>query len=195
MSPEHELPQPISETISRVVPEGEVRMAAASDIAEDGSYGERWIALAGERLLVISPNGGEPTVGLDLPVKDISEISIDNLVGGSMLQAVVEGRKVDLLPYTSALTNRFARFRTQLDAVVKEKPVPDIPEETHICPTCGLNLGEVTRVCPRCLRKGVVLRRLLGYARSLPVAVGRDRGAHAGEHRARCSSLRTCTGC
>jgi len=160
-----DLPEWITQTLAQHVPDAEVRFAVATDLAEDGSFGERWVALAGDRLLVISPNGGAPEVQVNLPVGDVSEVAIDNLIGGGMLQAVVDGgRKVDLLPYTSALSARFARFRSQVDAIVHDKPVPEIPEEVHYCPTCGLLLGELTRVCPRCLRRGAVLRRLLGYA-------------------------------
>jgi len=186
----HEIPDWIAEAVSRVAPEAQVRLAAATDLAEDGNFGERWVALvrpstaaepSGEsgdgavegRLLVISPDGNPASpsgagaaVRIDLPLKEISEVSIENLVGGGMLQATVDGRKLDLLPYTSALTHRFARFRTQLEAVVKDKPIPEVAEETHYCPSCGLLLGELTRVCPRCLHRGAVLRRLLSYAHS-----------------------------
>ena len=160
----YDLPEWMTEAVARVAPDAEVRLAAATDLGEDGNFGERWVALAGDRLLVVSSDGGEAAVQVDLPVKEISEISIESLIGGGMLQAVLDGRKVDLLPYTSALTNRFARLRTQLDAVVKDKPIPTEEEETHVCPSCGMALGELTRVCPRCLRKGAVLRRLLSRA-------------------------------
>jgi ATP-binding cassette subfamily B protein len=159
-----DLPEWVTTAVARVAPDAEVRLATASDLAEDGTFGERWVALVGERVLVLSPNGGDPEVQVDLPIKEISEVSIESLVGGGMLQAVLDGRKVDLLPYTSALTNRFARLRGQLDAIVKDKPLPVTEEEAHLCPSCGMPLGELTRVCPRCLRKGAVLRRLLGRA-------------------------------
>ena len=170
----------MTEAVARVAPEAEVRLAAATDLDEDGNFGERWVALAGDHLLVVSPDGRDPSTSLragpsaspragasvqvDLPVKEISEVSIENLIGGGMLQAVLDGRKVDLVPYTSALTSRFGRLRTQLDAVVKDKPIPTEEEETHVCPSCGMALGELTRVCPRCLHRGAVLRRLLSRA-------------------------------
>ena len=161
MAVAHELP----DAIRRAVGDAEVRVAAASDLGSDGRFGERWIVLAGERVLVCAPDGGDARVAVDLPLKDISEVQVENLVGGAMLQALVNGHKVDLLSYTNALAKRFGRVRGQLDAAAKGKPLPDEPERLTRCPTCGLVLGEETQVCPRCVRKGAVLRRLLGYAR------------------------------
>ncbi len=156
----------IAEALAHHAPEAEVRLSLATDIASDGSFGERCVALCGDRLLVVAPNGGEAELQLELPIKEVKEVAIDNLVGGGMLQAVLEnGCRIDLLPYTSALSTRAARFRTQLEAMVQDKPVPALQDEIHRCEKCGLVLGELTRVCPRCLRRGATLRRLLSYAR------------------------------
>jgi ATP-binding cassette subfamily B protein len=159
------LPEPVREALRRAQCEDDIRIAADSDLAADGNYGERWLAATDSRVMVVSEDGnGGMAVDVDLPLKEITALEIENLVGAAALCAVVEGRRVDLVRFTSGLSKRFARIRTQLDALREGKPVPEIPEEQHICPTCGLVLGEETRVCPRCLRKGVVVRRLLGYA-------------------------------
>jgi len=159
------LPEVIRKAVARAAPDAEIRVAAASDLGADGRYGERWLVLAGDRVLVLAPDGAEATTRVDLPLKDISEVVVDNLVGGGMLQAVVGGYKLDLLSYTNALSERFGRVRGQLDAAAKDKPIPDQPERQRRCPMCGLVLGVETKVCPRCVRKGAVLRRLLQYAR------------------------------
>jgi ATP-binding cassette, subfamily B, bacterial len=160
------LPEPVRAALQRARCEGAVCIAAASDLAADGRYGERWLTVTADRVMVLSP--GETAafdVSLDLSVKDIKGVEVENLIGGAALRATVDGRKIDLIRFSSALSKRFGRVRTQLDALVQEKPIPDVPEEEHICPTCGLALGEDTRVCPRCLRRSVTMRRLLGYAR------------------------------
>ena len=160
-----EVPEEIRQAAAALAPEAELRLAAASDLGADGRYGERWLVLAGERLLVLAPAGTQPRVLVDLPLKEISEVQVENLVGGAMLQAVVDGRKLDVISYSNALAKRFGRVRGQLDAVAKGKPIPEAVEQPDRCPVCGLVLGENTRACPRCMRKGAVLRRLLQYAR------------------------------
>jgi len=159
------LPDAVLKAIRDLTPGGEIRLAAASDLARDGRYGERWIVLAGERVLVCGRDGAQVEVEVDLLLKEIGELQVENLIGGGMLQAVVNGHKVDLVSFTNALAKRFGRIRGQLDAAAKGKPIPEEAEKPNRCPTCGLLIGEETRVCPRCVRKGAVLRRLLGYAR------------------------------
>ncbi len=164
-TPVVELPPPVREALQRAQGEGDVCIAAASDLGEDGHYGESWLAGTDSRVMVVSGDGdGKLEVRVDLPLKDITALEIENLVGAAALCAVIEGRRVDLVRFTSGLSKRFARVRTQLDALRQDKPVPEVPEEHEVCPTCGLVLGEDTRVCPRCLRKGAVLMRLLSYA-------------------------------
>ena len=160
-----ELPDGVRQAVARAAPGSEIRIAAASDLAADRRFGERWFVLAGERVLVLAPNGSDAEVTVDLPLSDIKEAECEVLVGGGMLQAVIKGRKVDLLPYTNALAERFGTVRGQLDAAAKGKPIPPAREKRNRCPSCGLILGEETRACPRCVRKGAVLRRLLSYAR------------------------------
>jgi ATP-binding cassette subfamily B protein len=165
-TPSVPVPEPVQEALRRAQCDDDVRIAASSDLAADGNYGERWLAVTDSRVMVVSKDGnGGMEVDIDLPLKEITALEIENLVGAAALCAVVEGRRVDLVRFTSGLSKRFARTRTQLDALREGKPVPEIPEEQHVCPTCGLVLGEETRVCPRCLKKSAVLMRLLGYAR------------------------------
>ena len=159
-----ELPDAIRQLVARAAPDAEIRIAAASDLGPDLRFGERWLVLAGERVLVCAPDGAQTRVLVDLPIKDVSEAQTEALVGGGMLQAVVNGHKVDLISFTNALSERFGRVRGQLDAAAKGKPIPEEPERQTRCPSCGLILGEETRACPRCMRKGAVLRRLLSYA-------------------------------
>lgn len=158
-------PDTIQRLVFQAVPDSEIRICVASDLDADGRFGERWLVVAGDRVLVCAPDGRSARLSVSLPLKDISEVEIESLVGGGMLQAVVDGRRVDLLSYTNALTKRFGRVRMQLDAAAKGKPIPSGPEEENRCPKCGLALGEETRACPRCVHKTAVLRRLLGYAR------------------------------
>ena len=159
------LPEAVLNTIAKIAPGAEIKLSETSDLGPGNLFGERWIALAGEQLIVCEPDGVAPRVTIALPLKDISDIQIENLVGNSVLQAVVKGRALDLIPFTNALAARFGRLRGQLDAMVKGKPVPEMPIKENRCPICGLMLRENTRVCPRCMRKGATFLRLLRYAR------------------------------
>jgi ATP-binding cassette subfamily B protein len=155
----------VQRLIGEKSPGAEAQVTARSDLAPDGKFGEQWLALAGDRVLVCAPDGVEATLLVELPLADISEVEIENLVGGAVLRAVLKDHKVDLIAFTNAQADEFGRVRSQLDAAAKGKPIPQPEVKPKRCPTCGLVLGEDTRVCPRCSRRGATLRRLLGYAR------------------------------
>jgi len=158
-----QLPEDVQRLVEGVCPEAEVRLAACGDLALDGSYGEQWVVLASERVLVCTCDDGRSELRVNLPLADISKVEVESLVGGAALRAVVDGIRVDLLSFSHALSDRFGRVRSQLEAAAKGKPVPEHEEKANYCLTCGLVLGEHTRVCPRCLRRSAVLRRLLAY--------------------------------
>ncbi len=166
MTEEVQIPEDVRRAVDGVHPGADIRVLGFSDLDSAGSFGERWIALAGENVVVFSSNGTGAELLVDLPLKDISKVEVDQLVGGAALRAVVDGEvRVDLLSFSNALAEHFGRVRAQLDAAAKGKPIPDVEERTKYCPTCGLVLGEHTRVCPRCLRRGATLRRLMAYAK------------------------------
>ncbi|MBN1459847.1 MAG: ABC transporter ATP-binding protein [Armatimonadetes bacterium] len=159
------IPEDVHRAVEAVSPGADVRVLAFSDLSPDGTFGEQFLALADERLLVFDCNGKTPELRSDLPLSRVSKVEIETLVGGAALRAVVDGYRVDLVSFSHAMADSFGRVRIQLDALIEGKPLPEVEDRTKRCPTCGLFLGEYTRVCPRCLRKGATLRRLLGYAK------------------------------
>jgi len=164
MAEPNHIPEDVRRAVDSVAPGADVQLLAFSDLDEHGEFGEQWIALADKRVLVFSSNGEAPQLKVDLSVEDISKVGIETLVGGAVLRAVVHGFWTDLISFSHAMSETFGRVRSQLDAAAKGKPIPEHEERRKDCPTCGLILGEYTRVCPRCLRRGATLRRLLGYA-------------------------------
>ena len=57
------IPEDVQQAVDRIQPGAQVHLLAFSDLAPDGSFGEQWIALAGERVLVFSSNG-EPSIAV-----------------------------------------------------------------------------------------------------------------------------------
>jgi ATP-binding cassette subfamily B protein len=165
MAPSNHIPEDVRQAVGGVRPGADIRLVAFSDLAPDGSFGEQFLALADDRLLVFSSDGGSPALLKDLPLADVSKVEIETLVGGAALRAVVNGHREDLLSFSHAMSDAFGRVRIQLDALIEGKPLPEVEERAKRCATCGLFLGEYTRVCPRCLRKGATLRRLLGFTK------------------------------
>jgi hypothetical protein len=57
-------------------------ISAATNLTCDGCFGEEWLVITGERLLVFAPNGGTPEARLDIRLADIKAPRADALVGG-----------------------------------------------------------------------------------------------------------------
>jgi len=166
MAESNHIPEDVREAVDGVRPGADIRLLAFSDLTPERSFGEQFLALADDRLLVFSSDGKIPELLKDLPFSDVSRVEIETLVGGAVLRAVVNGRREDLLSFSHAMADAFGRVRIQLDALIEGKPLPEVEDRAKRCATCGLFLGEYTRVCPRCLRRGATLRRLLGYTRA-----------------------------
>ena len=154
----------------------ELSIAASADLTLRGEFGESWLAISREKLLVFEMNGAEPEPLVKIDLKDIHKTHVDSLVGGSALVASVNGTTMELVRYTNALQGKFARIARFLGEVAeyhrqkengeseKDFPQPeDSPDDERTCPNCELPLLSGTKVCPACVSKGQAIIRLLGY--------------------------------
>ncbi|MBC8077849.1 MAG: ABC transporter ATP-binding protein [Chloroflexales bacterium] len=152
-------------------------IAATSDLTRAGAFGEEWLVVTDERLLVYEPNGGAPHARHDLALADIRAPKADSLVGGGALRVTVGDTTLDLVRYTNARQRTFARVAKYLEDVVGyhaalakgDSPAAPVlerdDEERKRCTTCNLLLPDGSNVCPACMNKGRVLLRLSTYLR------------------------------
>lgn len=174
----------------RVAPEMEPRLkpllqdgeqavfSVIGDIARDGSYGDRCFVVTDKRLLILdcgpeAAAGAEPSVNghVEVDLDKLGELQTEPLVGSGVLVATVEGRRVELLQYTNSRAADFVKATKAINELVKdEKPisVEALREGTDEkrCKTCGRVLPVWSDVCPRCVDRRKVLRRIVAY--SLP---------------------------
>ncbi|KPJ62132.1 hypothetical protein AMK68_05295 [candidate division KD3-62 bacterium DG_56] len=164
MPPAETLPDSIRHRLNELgIEDAKIDWSIAGDLTADGDLGERWLVLADGRLLVISPADSRPAV--DLSLSRITRVTAESLVGCGALEATVDGRTVEVIRYTNAVAADFTRAARRLEALVKqESPPKEAPDETRRrCPRCRRRLEQGTNVCPACLSKAQVLRRLWPY--------------------------------
>jgi ATP-binding cassette subfamily B protein len=152
--------------------------AVEADLTAEGTYGTEWMVVTRDTLRVYEPNGAGPKMRLDVPLKELKSPQTESLVGGSALQAVVDGKPVEIIRYSNGKQVSFSRIAKYLDDVakheekvakgeeVKEEPKfdEDVAEPKR-CPKCNLLLPDGSKVCPACMSKGRVLLRLFDYLR------------------------------
>jgi ATP-binding cassette subfamily B protein len=152
-----------------LAPEETVLLSVATDIDDERRYGDKWLVMTPQRLLVFSPNGdGTSHLSTEVPVKPIESARAENLVGNGSFEVRYDGRTVELLRYSSSLAKKFAAVARAVEKVAKEEKMPSAEElvdpSVLVCKTCGQVLPEWSDgICPRCMRRSQTLVRLLRY--------------------------------
>ena len=88
--------------------EGPVRLCAEADLRPDGSLGEEWLVVTDAHLLVFSRNGAGIEQRASVPLAEISEPKVENLVGGGAFAVTRNEKPLELLRFTNRRTPGFA---------------------------------------------------------------------------------------
>lgn len=100
------------------------------------------------------------------PLTSIGKPRLINQVIGGMLVVELDGEETWLCRFSGTRMRQMRRFTDQLEQLLdphKKAPPPE-REEEEFCPKCGMPYPERGRaVCPRCMEKGMVMRRILSY--------------------------------
>lgn len=176
---EDRVPEPAVGAVAAHMAENErVIFALRGDVAADGSYGDRVLVATDRQLLVVDlpPSGDgatEPSGNgvLAVPLASVNEVKAEPQVGSGLLVATVDGNRVELLQYTNTLAADFTRAAKAVTDFVKDhKPVSleklQATSDRKRCEKCGRVLPTWSDVCPKCIDRRKVIRRIVGY--SLP---------------------------
>ena len=142
----------------------DVLLSVDNDITFEGDYAERWVVVTKDEVMMLKESNGDVSAGRRFRMSDIESARTDPRVGSGFLQVQVNGNWAEVARYSNAraiwferIATKIKRFKETGEIVITE----DDEKETNRCPTCGLLLGSSTDVCPRCVNKHRVFRRLL----------------------------------
>ena len=143
-------------------PEEQAHIQVATDLIGDGSFGEQWLVVTDERLLVIPAEGADGVV--EVPLKVITEARIEELVGAGRLEVEHGKSEPTYLYYSNSLSPKFAEVAEAIKQLTKgEAPTLPTEMERSRCETCGRLLPEKDGVCLACLKTWDTLKRILSY--------------------------------
>jgi ATP-binding cassette subfamily B protein len=159
------LPESVESAFRKISEDAEIQVSIAGDIGDDGRFGEQWLLATPDDVMVFSPDGDEALLRKKLPLKDLSGVKTQSLIGSSALEATTSsGGLVELLRYSNVHSAKFAAAAKWLDQKAKgEEPSPVTEKGPTRCPKCGMLLPESSKVCPRCVQRGKVIIRLVKY--------------------------------
>lgn len=148
---------------------GDLVAALASDLTPEGTFGEQWLIIDGQLLQVISREGGGARLLFRFELDKLEDAQIEPCVGNGLLKVTQGEHSQILIHFSNELTDRFAlaahylRQRRDLGA---EAPPPDFSSDGQRCLSCGKRLLDPSlKVCPNCIKRGQVMRRLLLLAK------------------------------
>jgi ATP-binding cassette subfamily B protein len=156
-------------------------VALAADMSVEGSYGEQWLLIDDRFLYVASraqaddPTGPqEPRLNFRFALDKIEDAQIEPCVGAALLKIKtcdngLTSHETILLHFSNELTERFALVAHYLRQRAKEGRAalaPDFSSDGQRCLSCGKRLLDPSlKVCPNCIKRGQVMRRLFMMAK------------------------------
>ena len=157
------LPPEVDTKLQNIKPSEEhAHIQVATDLIDDGSFGEKWLVVTDERLLVIPTEGADGVV--EVPLKVITEARIEELVGAGRLEVEHGKGEPTYLYYSNSLSPKFAEVAEAIKQLTKgEAPTLPTEMERSRCETCGRLLPEKDGVCLACLKTWDTLKRILSY--------------------------------
>lgn len=149
-----------------LVPESEeTRFITQGDLTSSGRLGASALVVTDQAAhrFEKTPLGEETTSTYELG--ELSNPRIETLVDASALVADYRGKPVELLRGSAKKGLHLAGAEKRLKALLEGKPVPDVADETRLCPKCGRPLPEDSDICIGCISKGKTLLRLFQYTK------------------------------
>jgi len=154
----------------RLETDAEPEVFALADISPSGRFGQTWVALLDDHLLVADLNQqGGPQVRLTRLEPGV-ELEILEGVGGSRFRVIVDGKLAEELRFSRRQAKRFSRLlhagRSRISGKADSAPADGAsaaPGEEKVCGKCGRLIPDWADACPRCLQKRRILWRLLAF--------------------------------
>ena len=147
----------------------QVEVAIPSDIDEKGRFSQEWLVVAAGQVWVFGRNGHGTMPLRSVPLSQIEGTETRAQVSNVALEVKVGGRPIPLLRYSNSVAGRFARAAKVIEELsqghaIDVSQIDDDYDQRH-CHSCGRVLLDGSTICPRCLKKGRILRRLFLMAR------------------------------
>ena len=80
------LPESVRSELRRLTGGDDAQLAVSTDIDGGGRFGERWLVATREQAYVFLPKGDKAELLLAVPLKDISDVNAEFLVGSGVLE-------------------------------------------------------------------------------------------------------------
>ncbi len=70
-----------------VAVDGPIQASVTADLLPDGRFGSEWLVVTSDRVRVYTEDAQEPTLRLDLPLRELKSVHVQQLIGGALATA------------------------------------------------------------------------------------------------------------
>lgn len=154
----YELPEQEKVLVSDRLGEESILYCTPADINLEGSLISGWVVITSEKILYLE-NG---RLADEYRITEGTEYNATALVGNGMLEAVINGEPRIIARFSMHHVPRYAYIARALNLLAMGRD-PNIKssEDENTCPKCGMHLHRGSKVCPRCINKLAVLKKLM----------------------------------
>jgi len=141
-----------------------VLLSTRSGIDLLGNPRPRWLIVTESRVMVVGQDNGAAHVLLEVPTDQIRDARVAPQVGSGLLQVKRGEQFEDILRFENSDSAKFAKVAHKLSGMAAGRPVVVTPEDEkdeRLCQSCGRPVGEAETICPRCVKKGRTILRML----------------------------------
>jgi len=131
------------------------------DVSLDGRYIEGWVYVTPTRVIVTLGD----QVTKEMPITAAKSYKTLGLIGSGQLEADVDGTPIILARFNLRQMPLYANAVKFLNKVASGAETPFYTEvEERTCPKCGRIYPDESRICPACINRRQVVKRLMKMA-------------------------------
>ena len=166
------IPEPFPPFLS---PDPSIIVSVASDLDDQANFCTRWLTVTDDHLSLYDEAG---QIVRQVAILHMQSVKLNSDFGGGHLLLGLDSGEYSFTVFarfSAPLAKKYAYVESVLQALLDDAPIPPMStlDALRPCPSCHRALPEGTEICPFCVDKKKVMRRLLGYVRpyKTPVAV------------------------
>ena len=168
LSSQDGIPKAIRKRLDQAqIKEDDILIAAEGDLSQHGQMTCVWLVATSEHVAAIAESPEVPIVG-PFKFKETENFKLRSTVGSTCLQTSVDGLHLDLVRFSNGYRERFGRVLSQLKRLKDNRDIQKealLAPDPNVCPECGLTLPDPNAPCPKCIKQGAVLFRIIKMMR------------------------------
>jgi ATP-binding cassette subfamily B protein len=165
----------------------EIILTETGDMNIKGKYGECWVIVTSDQLVVVTGNIDKAIKGAHnastyeaknsywqeesisiYPLNTIERLTPEQLVSSGMLVAAIDGEDKILCKYSNSCTRDFGAFVRLFNKVKEGKVLSEedfnVDEIPPCCSKCGTRYEDpIRKICPKCFDKRAIFFRVISY--------------------------------